>query len=502
LFFYEVQEKTEGEAPAPAEVAVKPEVSTENSPPGNAVENKPGNATLSPITVKSTPQNATVFIDYVEKGVTDLGLYILSGVHDIQIEHPDYLPVREKISVAPTTDKSKNVFSHNLVKNKGILSLSVVPANAVITLDGKMINSGNNEITPGKYLLEVKAPHYTPFSEMIEVQFGKTVNRSIELRKKAGNLQFTIKPISAKVALKQYGEVKYSWEGINLIENIQAGNYDLLATSHGYVDYTDIVSIKEGEIVVLEIDMKKWSDVGNLIPVSGGSFRMGCTEEQGAECERRETPAHEVTLNDFYIGKYEVTQELWQSVMSGNPSEIKGAALPVTNVTWFDAVYFCNKLSELSGLQPAYKIKGESVSCDFTTNGFRLPTEAGWEFAARGGKNSKNLKYSGSNNISSVAWYSGNSGQKTHPVGEKQPNELGLYDMSGNVWEWCWDWFELEYYSSSGKLNPLGPTAGENRVARGGSWYHDPKICRVSYRNRSGSQDDHPDVGFRLVRTK
>ena len=183
----------------------------------------------------------------------------------------------------------------------------------------------------------------------------------------------------------------------------------------------------------------------NMVKVSGGTFQMGATSEQGSYVDSDEQPVHQVTLSDYYIGETEVTQELWQAVMGSNPSKFTGSGLlPVEKVSWDDCQTFITKL-----------------------NVFRLPTEAEWEFAARGGNSSQGYKYSGSNNIDDVAWYTNNSNSKTHEVGTKAPNELGIYDMSGNVWEWCQDWDGS--YSSSAQTNPTGPTSGAERVYRGGS---------------------------------
>ena len=202
-----------------------------------------------------------------------------------------------------------------------------------------------------------------------------------------------------------------------------------------------------------------------MIPVEGGTFTMGATAEQGGEADDDEKPTHQVTLSSYAIGKHEVTQALWQAVMGNNPSQFKGDNLPVERVSWDDCQEFISKLNSITG------------------RSFRLPTEAEWEFAARGGKKSKGYKYSGSNNLDEVAWYDGNSGNQTHPVGTKKPNELGIYDMSGNVWEWCADWYDN--YSSSPSTDPTGPSSGSFRMSRGGSWNVDAWYCRVSYRNRS-----------------
>ena len=200
-----------------------------------------------------------------------------------------------------------------------------------------------------------------------------------------------------------------------------------------------------------------------MVRVEGGTFRMGATSEQKDEAWDREKPVHSVTLSGYYIGKTEVTQVLWEAVMGINPSRFKGDYLPVENVSWDDCQEFIRKLNSMTG------------------QNFRLPTEAEWEFACRGGNNSRGYKYSGSNNLGSVAWYDGNSGNKTHPVGTKAPNELGIYDMSGNVWEWCADWYGD--YSSGAQTNPTGPYGGSNRVYRGGSWNYDVGRCRSSNRD-------------------
>ena len=199
-----------------------------------------------------------------------------------------------------------------------------------------------------------------------------------------------------------------------------------------------------------------------MVEVRGGTFRMGATSEQGSDAYDGEKPVHSVTLSGYYIGKTEVTQALWKAVMGSNPSEFKGDDLPVERVSWYDCQEFIRELNALTG------------------QNFRLPTEAEWEFACRGGNNSRGYKYSGSNYIDNVAWYDGNSEDKTHPVATKLPNELGLYDMSGNVWEWCSDWNGK--YSSGAQTNPKGPYDGSYRVIRGGSWIFSVGYCRSSRR--------------------
>ena len=221
-----------------------------------------------------------------------------------------------------------------------------------------------------------------------------------------------------------------------------------------------------------------------MLPVEGGTFTMGATAEQGSDAYDDEKPTHSVTLSSYYMGETEVTQALWQAVMGSNPSYFTGdSQRPVETVSWDDCQEFITKLNQLCASQ----LNGRQ---------FRLPTEAEWEYAARGGKQSRGYKYSGSNTLGSVAWYDDNSGSTTHAVGTKQANELGLYDMSGNVWEWCSDWYGS--YGSGAQTNPTGSTSGSGRVYRGGSWNRIAGYCRVSYRYSGTPDYRYFNLGLRL----
>ena len=222
--------------------------------------------------------------------------------------------------------------------------------------------------------------------------------------------------------------------------------------------------------------------VGNasyrMINVYGGTFTMGASSEMTNPYDD-EKPTHQVTLSSYYIGETEVTQALWKAVMGYNPSEFEGDNLPVEQVSWDDCQEFIRKLNAATGRR------------------FRLLTEAEWEFAARGGNQSRRTQYSGSSNIDDVAWYDGNSGNSTHPVKTKRPNELGLYDMSGNVCEWCQDWYSS--YTSYSQTNPTGPNNGSLRVFRDGSWYDLARLCRSSVRNYWAPGYRYNFLGFRLA---
>jgi formylglycine-generating enzyme required for sulfatase activity len=215
-----------------------------------------------------------------------------------------------------------------------------------------------------------------------------------------------------------------------------------------------------------------------MIKVDGGTFTMGATTEQQKPVAD-EKPTHQVKLSSYYIGETVVTQALWVAVMGSNPSEFKGSNLPVESVSWDDCQRFISKLNNITGKH------------------FRLPTEAEWEFAARGGNKSNGYQYAGSNTLSDVAWYKENSYNQTHSVMAKNPNELGLYDMSGNVWEWCQDW--KGFYGYSSVTNPPGVTSGHERVFRGGCWTANARSCRTA--NRSGNTPDgrYYNLGFRLA---
>ena len=263
-----------------------------------------------------------------------------------------------------------------------------------------------------------------------------------------------------------------------------------------------------------------------MVRIPGGSFMMGSTDG-----EDNEKPVHEVTISSFMMGKYEVTQGLYEEVMGSNPSKFEfscGSDCPVEQVSWCNAVYFANRLSEKEGLEAVYSLPSgfgmgldydkcnalsPKVSQNLSKNGYRLPTEAEWEYAAKAGGE---LKYAGSNDLGEVAWYGsyvwdssssswvkgskeGNSGDRTHSTGQKKANAFGLYDMSGNVWEWTWDWYGE--YAAPGSTDPVGASRGSDRVLRGGGWYGYASILRSASRNSNDPGYSYSGLGFRLSRS-
>ncbi|MDR1839296.1 MAG: formylglycine-generating enzyme family protein [Treponema sp.] len=266
-------------------------------------------------------------------------------------------------------------------------------------------------------------------------------------------------------------------------------------------------------ILILFVSSALWAQASNPQPspvnfvcIEGGTFQMG--SNSGDDDEK---PVHTVTVKSFNMGKYPVTQKEWFEIMGTTiqqqrdmtdrswPLYGEGDSYPMYYVSWLDAVEYCNKRSQREGLTPAYSGSGNNITCDWNANGYRLPTEAEWEYAAKGGnRDTMVYEYSGSNSAGAVAWYSDNSGNSAHPVGTKAPNSLGLYDMSGNVWEWCWDWYGS--YKSGAQTDPVGASSGSFRVRRGGSWFHSAQDVCSAYRMIDVPSYRGGFLGFRLVR--
>jgi formylglycine-generating enzyme len=241
----------------------------------------------------------------------------------------------------------------------------------------------------------------------------------------------------------------------------------------------------------------------NMVYVEGGTFEMG---DQFGDGNTDEVPLHNVTLSSFYMSSTEITQGMYEEMIGENPAQTYGVGddYPVYYVNWFWATEFCNFLSVSEGLTPCYSNTGSARICDWNANGYRLPTEAEWEYAAKGGVHwEDNYKYSGTtNDLTDYAWFDGNNtpfGCKE--VGTKMPNQLGIYDMSGNVWEWCWDYYHPNYYGASPDANPHGPDNIEDyRIRRGGDWNHVAYRSRASHRAGTYPHDDGADIGFRIAR--
>lgn len=292
-------------------------------------------------------------------------------------------------------------------------------------------------------------------------------------------------------------------------QNVYAGNNKHI-TWNAAVDFPN-TSCANFKFKVIAFDGSIPPIPEEFVYVNGGTFSMGNTLGGG---NSNELPVHEVTLSSYMIGITEVTEEMWVETMGGTTG---APTNPKVSVSWYSILKYCNLRSMAEGLVPVYTINNSTdpatwgsvptsnnatwnaAICNWSANGYRLPTEAEWEYAARGGAVTPDYIYSGSDDINLVAWYSGNSGGYVHPVGQKQPNGLGIFDMSGNTWEWCWDWY-ASAYASEGQFNPTGPLTGSSRLLRGGVWYLGASGCRVSYRYNFNPYYSNYYGGFRLCR--
>ena len=388
----------------------------------------------------------------VENKTGEYWVYMPQGNRMLKVKHTNYAPVMvnfadygvEKVESNRTYELVVTASGGMQSEQKQKLTIRYTPSSATVLVDNKMVKGMNGvaqtTLPVGQHSFVVACDGYESEEGMVKLKASAPSNLQITLTKEVMATQSTVsQPTVAQQPVVQ--------PTVTNSDNIS-------------------IPVKDG----ISIDM---------VRVEAGTFTMGATPEMDNPLDE-EKPAHQVTLtNDYYIGKYEVTQALWQAVMGNNPSNFKGENLPVETVSWKDCQEFLIKLNRITGKT------------------FRLPTEAEWEYAARGGNKSRGYQYSGSNNLSDVAWHTNNSGSKTHAVGSKQANELGIYDMTGNVWEWCQDWYGK--YSSSSKTNPTGANSGSKRVGRGGSWIINSLVCRSSYRGYSSPDNRLNYVGLRLV---
>ncbi len=430
------------------------------------------------------------------------------GKFSVEIIRDGYLSERDTFSLAIGQEKKKNYI---LEKNSGTINFTVTPSNASITISDKRYTEQSIDLAPGTYKALISAEGFRDKSESFTIERGKAKSIAVNLEEITGKLEVSLNIPEAQCELYKNGKLIEQWTGSKQFTKLQVGEYEIVIKAKGYKTSREKVSIVELEKTAKSIDLKAGMDVDeninsaevsrikhyeikvepsvgeNMVFVEGGTYQMGGEYTivdyiffMFLWIPRDYKPIHNVTVNDFYIGKYEVTQKEWEAVMGSNPSNFKGANRPVEQVSWNDVQEYIRKLNTKTGKH------------------YRLPTEAEWEYAAKGGNQSRGYEYSGSNGIDEVAWYDGNSSNQTHKVGQKQPNELGIYDMSGNVWERCSDWYGENYYKNSPSINPKGPDSGKYRVFRGGSWYYFESYCCSSYRGDYPDNNDG-ERGFRLV---
>ena len=418
-------------------------------------------------------------VDGDRKGSGTLSWRQGEGLCDIVVSMAGHRDARRQLEVVAGRAQTVQLTPQPIY---GSASVDSDPMGAEIWIDGKQYGVTPNvveRLLVGSHTLVLKKSGYADLQQQFSVEEGKEASLSVKLPT-GRSVQFTSEKPGMQIIVdgKKLGTTP-------LTAVVGIGHHSVSAMRGGdIIDVRDLGITSAGAPLTMVFrDFVNQTFTVNgvqftMVAVEGGTFTMGATSEQGSDAFDEEKPAHQVTLSDYYIGRTEVTQALWKAVMGSNPSNHKGDNLPVENVSWYDCQVFIQKLNQLTGKQ------------------FRLPTEAEWEYAARGGRKSRGYKYAGSNNIGSVAWYGGNSGG-THLVATKQANELGVYDMSGNVWEWCSDWYGYYYYWSSSQSDPQGPSSGLFRVNRGGC-YNSAEACRVSVRSgdyRGGRRDN---LGLRL----
>ena len=446
------------------------------------------------------PKNAVVTIDGNQQTVSTDGEYsamLPYGNHTYKVEAGGYISKSGSFTISSSDMTPINV---SLVSAMATVSVTCPTPAVSLYVDKKSVGTipWTGSLKEGMHLIEAKKEGYRSQQRTINLSQQQKLDVAFnELVAIQGNLSVNYKPFGADV----YIDGNKVGQSPRVFNGIMVGNHKVEIKKEGYGTESKTVNILESQTATLSgvlttnasssvasgaslsgntiiIPVKDGISI-DMIRVEAGTFTMGATTEMKDPWDD-EKPTHQVTLtNDYYIGKYEVTQALWQAVMGNNPSNFKGDNLPVEEVSWNDCQKFISKLNSITGKT------------------FRLPTEAEWEYAARGGKKSRGYQYSGSNNLSDVAWYTDNSGSKTHTVGSKQANELGIYDMSGNVYEWCQDW--KGSYSSSSQVNPTGDNSGSYRVGRGGSWGNTARNCRSSCRNDSTPGSRINDLGLRMV---
>ena len=434
------------------------------------------------------PKNAVVTIDGIQQTVSTDGAYsamLPYGSHTYKVEAGGYISKSGSFTISSSDMTPINV---SLVSAMASVSVTCPTPAVLLYVDKKSVGVApwTGSLKEGMHLIEAKKEGYRSQQRTINLSQQQKLDVVFtELTAIQGNLSVNYKPFGADVYIdgNKVGQTPRVFNGLLV------GNHKVEIKKDGYGTDSKTVNILEGQTANvigtlsdkpenIIVQVKNGISI-EMVRVEAGIFIMEATPEMKNPWDV-EKPTHQVTLtNDYYIGKYEVTQALWQAIMGNNPSYFKGDNLPVEQVSWNDCQEFISKLNKITGRT------------------FRLPTEAEWEYAARGGKESHSYQYSGSNNLSDVAWYQDNSGNKTHAVGSKQANELGIYDMTGNVWEWCQDWFGS--YSSSPQTNPTGAYGGSNRVNRGGSWFNTVRVCRSSYRFNNTPGYRNLNLGLRLV---
>ena len=457
------------------------------------------------LTLIVSPANSKVTIDGQMQNVDadgSVSVYLPQGIHSYSVESAGYASKSGRVTLSSESVTERVTLESVLAT----VQVSCPTSGAQIYVNNQLKGTTpwSGTLAAGNYQMEARLSGYR--SQKVTESIAERANRQITipaLQAIVGNLNVNYKPAQSEVWMdgRRLGSTP------DVFRNLLVGQHQVEIRKEGYTTKKETVTIADVQTAMLTGSLERQQTAQsqnqvqttvssasgsaietitvngvsfNMVRVDGGTFTMGATAEQGSDVGSDEKPTHQVTLSSYSIGETEVTQALWQAVMGSNPSKYKGTQKPVEQVSWNDCQEFIQNLNQLTGRK------------------FRLPTEAEWEYAARGGSKSRGYKYSGSNNIDDVAWYTTTTNDKgTRNVKTKQANELGLYDMSGNVWEWCQDWYGS--YSSGAQTNPTGALSGSRRVFRGGSWNYYASYCRSSYRYYFTPTSWGHNLGLRLA---
>ena len=420
----------------------------------------------------NTTNDAIILVDNKLVGSTSWSGKVGEGTHSISVEKEGYFARQQQVTILRGRDLHVDLM---LTPKTGSIEIETDPPGAMVTLNGEMYGLTPKiikDLPLGTYNMVLNKPDYTSIvkrisitdSGLTQLSFSLVSGKEVKILSNIdGAIVFINDENVGKTPLNIW--LKYGSHNVKL-------QFDSIVT-------VETIEVAHGGNNEYVIDLSNTLDPfhNQLVYIKGGSFKMGDLFGDG---NPEEKPVHPVSVSDFYLSKFEVTQSQWQAIMGSNPSHFKDCPnCPVERVSWNDVQEFIEKVNELTG------------------KNYRLPSEAEWEYAAKGGEKTMGYRYAGRNNINFVSWYSGNSGNKTNPVGKKEPNELGLYDMSGNVWEWVNDWFG--YYTNSPKDNPIGPDKGDFKIVKGGSWFGYIGGSRVSCRGSDEPVNRRSYIGFRIA---
>ncbi|MFZ4464055.1 MAG: SUMF1/EgtB/PvdO family nonheme iron enzyme [Bacteroidales bacterium] len=445
--------------------------------------------------IETIPEGATIFLEGVNLGESPLSAFYKPGNYPIRIVKDGFVSIENQMLEVKTPKTHK---SYNLEENVGYLTVNTNPLATVYFNNLKVTNYKNVKLAPQLIKIKVMMPKAETQEQQIVLKRNDKQVIDMFPNVQTGSLQIAVTPFDAVLEITGDAGEKYNATGTHLFEEIPVGTYTIKVSATSYTTATETTLVKTGETSNKSIKLLKPltpSDGGNtsadgidMVFVKGGTFTMGSPTNEAKRSDNE--TQHQVTLSDFSIGKYEVTQKQWQFIMGSNPSSFKGDNLPVENVSWSDVQEFIQKLNQKTGKT------------------YRLPTEAEWEYACRAGTSTP--FNTGNNLTTSQANYDGNypynnnpKGEyraKTMPVGSFAPNAWGLYDMHGNVWEWCNDWYGD--YNSGSQSNPQGASSGSYRVYRGGGWGDFARLCRSADRNYDAPGNRYSRIGFRLVLSK